>query len=374
MKAPGLMEIQEFPNPRVSDDAALLSVSLCGICGTDKHIYKDEVKSHPFGVPTRFPIIPGHEIVGRIEKIGPQAAKKMSLTGGVLKEGDRVVPVVDMRCEECSGCKMHPGWPSCEIGETYGWGISSEDPPHLFGGFAEKMYLLPRTKLVRVPDSVPDDVAVFAEVLAVGHTSVARILHSFQLAGDGSPFLGDVVVQGSGPLALAHVIAAKIAGAHSITVVGMPRYRTDFMKDFGVNLSLNSNDFTREERTESVRQSLGGGGADVVFECTGDPGVVEEGLSYLKPFGYYVVAGIYSDSGKTTTLNVQKFVSGRYVTIVGNGGQAEVSYSQALRMMDAFGGQIPFGKVVTHKFALDKYKEAMETAISEQSMKVVFQP
>jgi len=374
MDGPGAMRLQDFPEPTVPADAALIDVSLCGICGTDKHIYKDEVKSHPLGVPTKFPIIPGHEIVGTIERIGAKAAARMSLTGGTLRAGDRVVPVVDLRCEECVGCKTHPGWPSCERGETYGWGISCRDAPHLFGGFAEKMYVLPQTKLAKVPDSVPDQAAVFAEVLAVGYTSVARMLHSLQLSGDGSSYVGDVVVQGSGPLALAHVIAAKIAGAHRVVVVGMPEYRTKFMGQFGVDLSLDATKLTREERTERVLHGLESGGADVVFECTGDPSVVEEGLSYLKPFGYYLVAGIYSDSGKTTTLNVQKYVSGRYATIVGNGGQTELSYAKALGMMESFAHTIPFEEVVTHRFPLDRHREAMETAISEQSMKVAFEP
>lgn len=225
-----------------------------------------------------------------------------------------------------------------------------------------------------VPDSVPDEVAVFAEVLAVGYTSVARIAHSMQIAGDGSSYVGDVVVQGSGPLALAHIIAARIAGAHRIVVAGMPEYRVDLVRQFGVDLAFDAGKFSREERTARVAQAIGGEGADVVFECTGDASVVEEGLSYLKPFGCYLVAGIYSDTGKTTTLNVQKFVSGRYATIVGNGGQTEQSYAQALRMMEAYGGKIPFGKVVTHKFPLERHADAMAAAISEQSMKVAFAP
>ncbi len=130
------MGLQEFPVSGVPDDAALLNVSLCGICGTDKHIYKDEVKSHPFGMPTKFPIIPGHEIVGTIAEDRAEGGEEDEPDGRPLSPGDRVVPVVDLRCEECAGCKMHPGWPSCERGETYGWGISSKDPPHLFGGFA----------------------------------------------------------------------------------------------------------------------------------------------------------------------------------------------------------------------------------------------
>jgi threonine dehydrogenase-like Zn-dependent dehydrogenase len=374
MDRPGSLRIVTYPLPAVTDDAALLNISLCGICGTDKHIYQDQVRSHPLGMPTKFPIIPGHELVGTIGEIGGRAANGMSLTGGPLRAGDRVVPVIDLRCGRCVGCKMHPGWPSCELGETYGWGISSKDPPYLFGGFAERMYLLPQTKLARVPDSVPDEVAVYAEVLAVGVTSIARISHSSQLAGDGSPFIGDVVVQGSGPLALAHVIAAKAAGAHRIVVVGMPEYRVEFMRQFGVDLSIDAGKTTREERTAEVSGAVGGEGADVVFECTGDTSVVEEGLSYLKPFGYYVVAGIYSDNGKTTSLNVQKYVSGRYATIVGSGGQTEQSYALALRLMESYMDKLPLDRIVTHTFPLERHAEAMAVAISERSMKVAFRP
>ncbi len=374
MDQPGSMSITTFPVPGVTADTALLDVSMCGICGTDKHIYQNLVKSHPLGMPTKFPIIPGHEVVGTISDVGEKAAGRMSLTGGELKTGDRVVPVIDLRCGECPGCKNHPGWPSCERGETYGWGISSRDPPHLFGGFSESMFILPQTKLARVPDSVPDRVAVYAEVLAVGVTSVARISHPAQLTGEGSPFIGDVVIQGSGPLALAHVIAAKVAGAHRIVVVGMPEYRVEYMRQFGVELSIDASKMNREERTARVAEAIGREGADVVFECTGDPTVVEEGLSYLKPFGYYIVAGIYSDNGVTTSLNVQKYVSGRYATIVGSGGQTELSYAQALRLMEAYAGKMPFEKIVTHTFPLEHHREAMEAAISERSMKVAFQP
>jgi L-iditol 2-dehydrogenase len=375
MDAPGKMRLASFPEPAIGIDTALLDVSLCGICGTDKHIYLDQVKSHPLGMPTKFPIIPGHEIVGSIESVGEKAARRMSLGGGLVRPGDRVVPVIDLRCGECLGCRMHPGWPTCERGETYGWGISSRDPPHLFGGFAEKMFVLPQTKLAPVPDSVSDDAAVFAEVLAVGYTSVRRVSNSGQLGGEGGgPLAGSVVVQGSGPLALAHIIAAAAAGATRIVVVGMPKYRLDFLRDFGVDIAIDAARTTKEERIARVADAVGGEGADVVFECTGDSEVVEEGLTYLKPFGYYVVSGIYSDTGKRTSLNIQKFVSGKYATIVGSGGQTEQSYAKALAMLEAYSDRFPFERIVTHKFPLDQHDRAMATAISEESMKVAFRP
>lgn len=372
MEEPGSLKIHKFPLPKVNKDTALLRISLCGICGTDKHIYKNESKSHFLGLPTKFPIIPGHEIVGNIENLGESAKKVMGLDPSEnIEEGARVIPIVDLRCEECWACRNFPGWPVCEKGETYGWGISSREPPHLFGGFSDCMYLLPNTKLVRVPDELPDKIAVYAEVLAVGITSFQRVLNPTQLYGEGTPLVGDVVIQGSGPLALAHVIAAKISGANRIIVVGKPKYRTDYVKQkFGVDYVLNVDETTFEERSKEVMDILGGKGADLVVECTGYPEVVEEGLTYVKPFGTYVIAGIYTDLGRSSTINVQKLISGKYATVVGVPGQTAKSYRSAVKVLSKYKSTFPFDEIVTHVFPLDEINKAMDKALSEESMKV----
>ena len=376
MNRPGNIELKEFPMPKTNDDTGLLRVSLCGICGTDKHIYKNESKSHYLGLPTKFPIIPGHEIVGRIETLGSRAAKVMSLDPSEeIKEGDRVVPLVDLRCEECWACRSFPGWPVCEKGDTYGWGLSCKEPPYLFGGFAENMYMLPNLKLAKVPDSVSDKTAVYAEVLAVGITTLQRVLHSSQVYGEGSPIAGDVLIQGSGPLALAHIIASKLVGATRIIVVGKPKYRLDYLlQRFGIDEVLNVDESTVEERIKTVSDILGGRGADIVIECTGYPEVVEEGLSYVKPFGTYAIAGIYTDLGRSSTINVQKLISGKYATVVGVPGQTYQSYRLALKLLDKFRSKMPFDEIVTHVYSLDEIHDGMETALSEQSMKVAIQP
>jgi len=376
MKEPGSLEIKEFPLPKTDENTALLRISQCGICGTDKHIYKNESKTHPLGLPTNFPIIPGHEIVGTLENLGEAAKKIMALDPSeIIEEGSRVVPIIDLRCEECWSCRSFPGWPVCEKGVVYGWGISSKNPPHLFGGFSEYMYLLPNVKLAKVPDEVSDRIAVYAEVLAVGITTFQRVLRSSQVYGEGTPLAGDVVIQGSGPLALAHIITARIIGANRIIVVGKPRYRIDYLKQkFGVDEVLNVDETTQEERIRAVLDILGGKGADIVCECAGYPEVVEEGLSYVKPFGTYAIAGIYTDLGRSSTINVQKLVSGKYTTVIGVPSQTNMSYRMALRLLKKFRSEIPFDEIVTHTFPLDEINHAMDAAISEQSMKVTVRP
>ena len=73
------LELQHFERPPIGEDDALLRIEACGICGTD-------VESFDGGFPLRYPVIPGHEPVGRIEQIGPRAAGRWE-----VEAGDRVV-------------------------------------------------------------------------------------------------------------------------------------------------------------------------------------------------------------------------------------------------------------------------------------------
>src|SRR5256886_9882185 len=81
-------------------------------------------------------------------------------------------------------------------------------PPHLFGGWAEYMYLLPGTPLFRVPDVLPDEVAALTEVMAVTHGfDRARMLTA---GGGGSSFSESVAIVGIGPLGFCHLVKARL--------------------------------------------------------------------------------------------------------------------------------------------------------------------
>jgi len=84
--------------------------------------------------------------------------------------------------------------------------------------------------------------------------------------------------------------------------------------------------------------------------------------------------GIYTDLGRTSTINVQKQISGKYVTVTGVGGQTNRSYKSALDLMEKHMDRIPFGEIVTHAYPLSQTEEAMKMAIREESMKIVIEP
>ena len=64
---PRSLAMRELPVPEIDDDSALLRVEACGICGSDAEQYEGTI-------PVRYPLIPGHEPLGIIEKIGDRAA------------------------------------------------------------------------------------------------------------------------------------------------------------------------------------------------------------------------------------------------------------------------------------------------------------
>ena len=83
MTEPGHLELREFEKPRIGPDEMLLKVERTGICGSDKHMYAGHMA-------LKFPVIPGHELVGTVAEMGPKAAEKLVIVGGPVKEGDRV--------------------------------------------------------------------------------------------------------------------------------------------------------------------------------------------------------------------------------------------------------------------------------------------
>ena len=117
LTAPGRYEVQEFPKPELADGALLMQVEMSGICGTDKRTYAGETKQYagtPAETDTPFPIIQGHENVGIIAEITPQAAERIEFYGRTLKVGDRITHCPDLVCGQCYTCKHVMGYVWCD--------------------------------------------------------------------------------------------------------------------------------------------------------------------------------------------------------------------------------------------------------------------
>lgn len=168
MVEPGQIEIREFSKPTPADDALLLKVDAVGICGSDKHMYLGHTA-------LKFPVIPGHEVVGTVADIGKDANRAMNVMGGPIKEGDQVTVVPGSKnCGTCYYCLRFPSRPTlCTNRTIYGFS-NCESPPHLTGEFSEYTYIHGNSWVYKMPDEIPENIRVLTEPVAVATRAVER--------------------------------------------------------------------------------------------------------------------------------------------------------------------------------------------------------
>jgi threonine dehydrogenase-like Zn-dependent dehydrogenase len=269
--APHTTELREFPMPEIPDDGALLRMEVAGICGTDVKMYAKPVISEP--------VIMGHENVGTIARAG---GKFVAFHG--LGEGDRVFVEHYVACYRCEWCRLGEyrhceatDWRTNPDARRYGY-TSSNRPYHLWGGFAQYMFLPWNAVVHRVPDNVSDEEAGIVTPLSNGI--------EWALYDCGVGFMSTVLIQGPGQQGLSQVVACRQAGASLIVVTGTARdaARLGLAKALGADEVV---DVDEEDPLGRVLELTDGDGFDVVLDCTAGAGVapVLLGIDALKRRG-----------------------------------------------------------------------------------------
>ena len=371
MEKPGRLAVREFPMPDVQPGAVLMKVSYSGICGTDKHTFRGESKQYAGTAHERdltYPLICGHENVGRVAALGGTVVDS---EGRPLRVGDRIVPGANVACGRCHSCLNGHPYYFCERMEDYGNSLHCGPAPHLFGGWAEHMYLLPGTPIFRVPDDLPDTVAVLTEIMAVTH-GVETALALIGMTG-GNRFGGSVAVLGSGPLGLCHLIKAKLLGAATLIATDRFASRLSVAEAFGAGLVIAVDATEPAERVARVREHTGGRGVDIVLSCSGVPETFVEALRMVRIGGVVVEAGTFVDMGPVA-INPNSDICTRNVSVLGIGGETATSYSASMRLMAANLKRLPFERFISHRFQLDEAQRAVELAQTEAAVKVLMAP
>jgi threonine dehydrogenase-like Zn-dependent dehydrogenase len=370
IEAPHRFAVGRFPEPDPEPGAVLLRMLYSGICGTDKHTWRGESRQYAGTDHERdaaYPLICGHENVGAIAGFGP-GGPPLDELGRPLAVGDRVVPAANIPCGRCAFCldDRHPYY-LCTAMEDYGNSLSCADPPHLLGGWSELMYLLPGTRLFRVPEGLPSSLAALTELLAVTHgLDTARAL-----AGTGRGFrTGDtVLVLGAGPLGMVHLVKAELLGAGRLIAVDVLPERLTLAR--GVDLVLDASSTTADERLAAVRDATAGLGADVVVDCSGRAETFLEALALVRAGGTVIEAGAFVDAG-SVAIDPNRDVCIKDVTILGIGGEELRHYAPSLRLLARHRDR--FAPLVTHRVALDDVGDALELAQTGPAMKVLVAP
>ncbi|GGG01155.1 zinc-dependent alcohol dehydrogenase [Paenibacillus abyssi] len=334
-------ELREFDMPDIPVDGGILKVEIVGVCGTDVSYYTKK----------QDPRILGHHVVGRIERLGPEAARRWG-----LEEGDRVAMEEYIPCGQCEHCRtgMYRSCPSTDPrsgGIRYGATPISVEPS-LFGGFAQYLYLHPNAVLHPMPDHVPAVEAALTLPLANGFEWMSII-------GKTRPG-HTVLIQGPGQQGLACALAAKTAGAERVIVTGRNSSlnRLELASRLGADNIIN---VSTEPLVERVADITGGKMADLVIDVTSGGSEPVYTSMQCAGKGGTVLFGAY----KYKTIDAFELdeVIKKTLTIKGVRGHSFESVRMAVDLIAS--GKFPLAMMNSHNYALKDTDMALKTAGNE---------
>ena len=333
--APEQYEVREVPIGDPGPDGAILRVEACGLCGSDVELFRGVIPDLPF------PIAPGHEALGVVDRIGPLAAAAWH-----LQEGDRVALHSHLRCGRCRGC--HTGQrctaPAEGYARAYGW-LSPDGPPGLWGGMATHLYLAPEAVTIPLDPGVPAAEAAFFNALSNG-------IDWTQHVGQVEPS-DRVAILGPGPRGLACVIAARQAGVSRIAVTGLEsdRHRLDLAERLGAVAMIADG----RDLGDGLEEALGDRPTLVIDTTPVVTHVVPEALRALALGGRLVLAGLKGDV--SAELPVDLLIHRQLRVLTGFGKRVDALVA-AVRTIES--GGWPIGEITTHCFGLDEAEQAIE--------------
>jgi threonine dehydrogenase-like Zn-dependent dehydrogenase len=346
LTAPRTIEFKEFKKPRIQDEGALVRVEACGLCGTDAEQYIGAIKS----LNIDYPIIPGHEVVGIVEKIGKKSMERWG-----IQKGDRIVIDSLIPCRSCDNCmagkfNLCIGWKKTMMGYSY---ISSEEPPYLWGGYATHMFVHPNSLVKKIDSSIPAEHAILFNALG-GAVHWAYELPQLKY-GDR------VLVIAAGLRGLLCVLVAKAMGASLVILAGIDSDKKKMEKglEMGADHIIN---LSNEDMVTKVNKLTEGKGVNVIIDLAPHATQpIADSLDMIAKDGSIVLVGLKNNS------TIANFVSDKMIMkgsrIIGAHGVSYTAFKRAISMINS--GNLPLDKINTKIFPLDQCKNAMATLAKE---------
>ncbi|NBC36717.1 alcohol dehydrogenase catalytic domain-containing protein [Novosphingobium sp. FSY-8] len=306
------LTVDTLPDPTPGEGEVVVSVGRCGICGSDLHMTEDPAYGAGAGT------VLGHEFAGEVVALG------RGVEG--LKLGDRVAVSPLKSCGHCDYCRRG------EVQWCAHFGLQG-------GGYAEYATTRPN-QCVRLPDSASLDDGAIIEPLAVA-------LHGVNLSGMKA---GDrVLVLGAGPIGLAVAFWARRRGARAVVVQDLSLYQQERALAMGATGYVAD----REDPVGAAIRAMGGP-ADVVFECVGVPGLIQQAVAQVANRGRIVLLGLCTRPDSLNTFAMLQ----KEVTLITSAFFLQQEYEAALDAL-ASGAAEP-RHLVTDTISLDATPDRFE--------------
>lgn len=368
----GLEEISEVN--LINNNWVKIKVELGGICGTDLSFLKMR-NSMCLSNLVSFPCVPGHEIVGNIVEIGNEVEN--------LAIGDRVIidEILGCKAREIELCK------ACEEGDynlcsNMDKGVVS---PGVLIGFCKETggawgeYVVAhKFQVFKIPDSISFEEAIIAEPLACAIHGVLKKI----------PKENDIcVVVGGGTIGLSTIFALKSFSKCKIIAVVKYPFQSELAKKMGadevflVKKDLHIKKIARNLGCKILSPAMEkafpmGGGADIVIDSVGNESSLTDCLRLVKPKGTVIMIGYPAKINVDWTPMIAKevkIITSSIFSYETLDGEKKRTLQVALDLIA--GGDNRIKELVTHKFKLEDYKEALNLTLNKdkhQATKVAF--
>jgi threonine dehydrogenase-like Zn-dependent dehydrogenase len=347
---PNRIETWDVPIFDPPAGGALVRIVAGGVCGSDVHILTGEAGVMPF------PIILGHEGVGRVEKLG--SGVTTDYAGVSVKTGDLVYWAPIALCHRCHSCTVLEETP-CENSQFF----EHAEKPN-WGTYADYAILPNGHAFFRLPDGTSADA-----VIALG-CALPTVLRGFDRCGPVR--MGDtVVVQGAGPVGLSAILVAKLSGARDIIAIDMHDNRLAMAKSMGATATISLKDSPAERRRQ-VYDRVSAQGPDVVVEAAGVLQAFPEGVDLTGNHGRYIILGLWGAIG-TQSISPRDMTT-KNITIAGATFPKPKHSHGALQLAARLQGEFPLAELVTHRFSIAGAAVALEATAKGAVIKAVIDP
>jgi 2-desacetyl-2-hydroxyethyl bacteriochlorophyllide A dehydrogenase len=334
LEATGRLFTREIDKPAPGPDELLVRVEACGVCGTDRHLFKGEFPCTP-------PVTLGHEFSGIVEELGA------GVTGFDI--GDRITGDPNIACGRCSHC-VNGRVNLCRNLRAIGI--------HRDGGFADYV-IVPQKQAFLLPADLDPMHGAFCEPLAC-------CLHGIDLAEIKTG--ASVVVLGGGVIGLLTVQLARLAGATTVILVTRQASRRSLAEDLGATASVDpaAGDVITQIAGET---GLVPGGVDVVMECAGVGETVIQATKLVRPGGTAVILGVMPQG---ETIEIEPFdLLFREVKLV-TSFLNPFTHRRAADLIAS--GTIEIDKLISRKISLDEAPDVVGNPPRPGEVKVLVVP
>ena len=329
--APSAVSLQDVEKPNTDAGESVVRVTYSGVCGTDLKIFTG-------GIPTHYPLIMGHEMIGEVvEAAGSDSPQA----------GSRVIVDPVLFCGNC----FH-----CEIGQTQlcpNGGLIGRDSD---GGFAEYVAVTPGN-VYAMPDQIGDREAPLIQVLTT-------VMHAQQLAAISPD--DTVIIIGLGVGGLLHVQLAKARGAKTIIGITRSAWKREVAETIGADLTLAPDEATKDR----VLEATNGLGADLVIESAGKLPVLAQAMDLVRLGGRVLGFGIHTDTEGALPFYDMYF---KEIQFINARAATQKDFAACLDMVGS--GRVDLTPLISDTLPLDQLDQALEMVGTDapQRMKIILE-